>query len=47
MTKTWSRAPFGTQSARFSINGLHPNMLVSGYIPYETSILTQATVKIL
>ena len=41
MTKTWSGAPFGSQSTRFNINGLHPNMLTNGFIPYEPTHVSQ------
>jgi hypothetical protein len=30
-------APFGSSSNRFSINGLHPNLLTRGHIPHETT----------
>ena len=38
MAKTWSGAPFGKQSARFSVSGLHPNLLINGQIPYDSSV---------
>ena len=30
-------APFGSTSNRFSISGLHPNLLTRGHIPHETT----------
>lgn len=40
MTKTWSGAPFGSSSNRFNTSGLHPNLLVYGHIPYESTVVT-------
>jgi hypothetical protein len=29
-------AAFGSQSARFNLNGIHPNLLTNGHMPYDT-----------
>jgi hypothetical protein len=36
-TKTWQGPAFGSQSARFSLNGLHPNLMTTGKMPYDVS----------
>lgn len=32
---------FGTKSDRFNQNGLHPNLLVNGRMPYDSSVRSQ------
>lgn len=34
-SKTWKGPVFGSQSVRFSGNGLHPNLLTTGRMPYD------------
>ncbi len=43
MAKEWSGAPFGSQSDRFNVRGLHPNMFTkTGHIPYDAILRTSA-----
>ncbi len=47
MAKEWNGAPFGCQSDRFNVKGLHPNMFSkTGHIPYESALNTM-TVNLL
>lgn len=37
---------FGTQSKRFNLNGIHPNLLVNGRMPYDSSIRLSTSPRI-
>jgi hypothetical protein len=46
MAKEWAGAPFGSQSDRFNVKGLHPNMFSkTGHIPYESAFITPAVLE--
>jgi hypothetical protein len=38
---------FGSQSIRFNVNGLHPNLLTNGVMPYSGSTTNTTNVKLL
>lgn len=40
-TKAFEGPAFGSQSARFNLNGIHPNLLNTGKMPYDTKTVTQ------
>lgn len=33
---------FGSQSARFSLSGIHPNLLATGKMPYDQKNISQS-----
>lgn len=37
---------FGSQSKRFNLNGIHPNLLVNGRMPYDSSIRLSTSASI-
>ena len=44
--KSWDRAAFGSQSLRFNLNGLHPNLYATGKMPYDSSVTSKTVVRI-
>lgn len=47
MSKKIEGHPFGSQSSRFNLNGVHPNRLAVGKMPYEENHDAQmVTIKI-
>ena len=45
-TKSWDRAAFGSQSTRFNLNGLHPNLYTTGKMPYNPNVTSKKVVKL-
>lgn len=46
-SKTWKGPVFGSQSVRFSGNGLHPNLLTTGRMPYDIRSAAVFTLNII
>jgi hypothetical protein len=43
-TKAFEGPAFGSQSARFNLNGIHPNLLSTGKMPYDTKTSTESVI---
>ena len=43
--KTWDKPAFGSQSLRFNLNGVHPNLYATGKMPYDTSVTSKTVVR--
>lgn len=43
--KSWDKPAFGSQSIRFHLNGLHPNLYATGKMPYEAIIVPKPSVR--
>ena len=44
-TKSWDGAAFGSQSTRFNLNGLHPNLYTTGKMPYDPNVTSKKVVS--
>lgn len=38
------KAPFGSDSARFTTVGVHPNLLATGRMPYDSQLNTETVI---
>jgi hypothetical protein len=46
-TKAFEGPAFGSQSARFNLNGIHPNLLSTGKMPYDSKNITESVIMIM